>query len=149
MSRAIDALVAERVMGCPKPVSMMTYREAHAEEARGQNGCLASCFEIRRRGWFVYVDWGKVERQKMHDDVIEWQADSEYSTDISAAWWVVEKFTDVAIEKSGLGWWVRISGAFEANTTDGANERLASVICRAALRAVGVSDAEIEEAMRG
>lgn len=77
------------------------------------------------------------------DDVV-WSP----STDIADAWGVVEKFTDVVIEKSGESWWVRISGVFEANTPDGSHEPIAATICRAALRAVGVPESQIEEAMR-
>lgn len=155
MSRKIDELVAERVMGLPRPASMMTYRDAEKEE-----GGRASWFALRRPGWFANIDWGDIEREKMYDERVEWQPDKEYSEDIAAAWEVVEKMEDKGyrcdvsnVNPDGEpNWYAKFlkftKGEFPTYWME-RSDTAPLAICLAALRAVGVPESEIEEAING
>lgn len=91
--RELDAAVAERVMGFPKPAPL-TYSQAECEDRAKAGGGSYSCWDVRRPGWKASIDWGSVERERMQEDPVEWEPDAEYSTDIAAAWAVVEKMRE-------------------------------------------------------
>lgn len=72
-----------------------------------------------------------------------------YSTDISAAWEVVTKFPMWTLEKNKLGKFVcLLTGFNNTSLVVHISTTAPLAICHAALRACGVSEDEIKEAMK-
>lgn len=115
--RELDALVAEKVMGLPVKWATDPYREIGMPE-KGRQPYLKGV------AGGVYYDWADVPK---------------YSTDIAAAWAVVERFTrlnyDVALHTTREGWTCAFRGALLADAAQAPTA--AHAICLAALKAVG------------
>lgn len=134
--RELDALVAERVMGLPVKWGEDPYREIGMPSKEGRQP------HLKGRAGGVEYDWAPVPR---------------YSTDIAAAWQVVEHLATrppyMAVEVSNLGvpharvihsygsarfqqWeaWVESTDIPDPRPF---SERCALAICLAALRATG------------
>ena len=140
MSRKIDALVAEKVMGWKRRVRKDVFNEPDddtpwmneldnnwydaSDTARACVEDEGSCREDYEHGWFP-------------------------SEDISAAWEVVEKMREISgvtITASQIGY-PTIHSCMCGTFYGGGNTAMLA-ICLAALRSVGVTEDEIADAMK-
>jgi hypothetical protein len=110
---------------------------------------LAALVAVRVLGWTVRNDYGprwSVPPEspffRKWDDV-HTDASLPFDTNIADAMEVFDKFTDAVLEKAGEGYEVTINA-----WAQGDNKNKCVAICLAALRAVGMTDAEIGEALR-
>lgn len=126
-SRELDALVAEKVMGCKVTV---------LDSESGLFDCGCGAWEHQGS----YFDEGDEE---------EWSSLARYSTDIAAAWkvvaamqaknwaWIIDNMQDY------LGSW-QAHFEYETSVVTAESENVCEAICLAALKAVGVSEEEIK-----
>ena len=83
---------------------------------------------------------GELIKKCNHKECYPRNSPSDYSTHIGAAWKVVEKYTDVEIEKSGMNYsCIIVQGGFERIT----RQSLPLAICLAALKAEGITIPEV------
>lgn len=134
--KELDALVAEIME--PKPLQTKTYRQLEQEDAGNY-----TCWEIFSPGgwWKIGIDWCEVEKNEEQNKVPDWIPAKEPSTDIAAAWEVVEELRNKA-EYMNLEYY---SGkyCFAIHYTPHSDDRHQGIaetaplaICKAALKAV-------------
>jgi hypothetical protein len=149
VSRKLDELVAEKVMGLDK-MHLQIY------QSLGPNPKVP--------GTFLNVPYGTVTAFRdgiqfyTTQDVANLKELPHYSTDISAAWEVVEKFTPrIRIECCENTEYVDFNSneRWHVDIWDGRNEPYCVTaptaplaICKAALKAVGVTGEEIERVLK-
>jgi len=151
MSHKLDAMVAERVMGVNPIITLEVSNDGGKSSAFG-NGDWSTRF-VDVHAWLAE----KQSRGLMKDYcVVDWKHYPRYSTDIAAAWEVVDsvlKLRDDVRFSIYFGCLCKPTARFFV-VASGADLALCFAdtaplaICLAALRAVGVTKAEIEEAMR-
>lgn len=87
--REMDALVAGLME--TKPLARKTYRQLEKEDT-GEYSCWT--ISSPNEWWEINIDWGTVEKNKIYDEVPEWEPAKEPSEDIAAAWAVEEKIKE-------------------------------------------------------
>lgn len=122
--RELDVLVAEKVMG-----QSVTWREGIWSGDSFLTGSL-----MYKTTW----DGARTDellRTPTREAFLDGLAPvPHYSTEIAAAWQVLEQYTDAFIEKASVNYRVIIEAAFEADAPSAPH-----AICLAALQAVDVS----------
>jgi hypothetical protein len=88
--REMDVLIINKFIS-PKPPSDKTYRQL-----LGEQEMFYSCLSVKDQSdcWEIVIDWGDISRSGREDDFPEWQPAISPSTDIAAAWEVVEKINE-------------------------------------------------------
>lgn len=118
--RELDALIAEKVMGW-----------TNVAERRNTFTRPGALIPSDWRGWSGDTPNGERE-----------QLIPPYSTDIAAAWQVVERFSAKWIDivyRPDAGWWVTIDGRGHGNAGGAIEKTLPLAICLAALKALGIT----------
>jgi hypothetical protein len=134
MARKLDALVAERVMGEHTPVFIPHDPSTFLTDIRSENG-----------NWYLTSDYEA-------GDVPYW-CPLPFSTNIAAAWMVVEKLREQSIAvtvstmgpRAETGVHTTVCGTGSPHTWA---ESAPLAICLAALKAVGVDQGVIDDALK-
>ena len=150
----IDRLVAERVMNVKPQVSQQVSNDGGKSSAFGNDDWSSRWTDIH--AWLKEKQDGGM---MLDYKVVEWHRYPNYSGSIAAAWEVVEHMRKQTKDDGSCKWLVSLidhqhkweAVVHEIGMDDIAcecDESAPMAICLAALRAVGVPESEIQEAMR-